>query len=170
MITKQQALGHNIFHQEAGDGPCIVWRRIGETETWEGHPDAFSIPVVNDDGANGVITEVIGRLYHNEEECPKGYVSGAQQAWEAGAATARALFGEPVFTDGALTDIDPGAFSANDQRDYLHRVLRRQFDEKLSEIQEAFGFTDLQMLEIVIHWMKTRVREMRDAEVEQEQT
>lgn len=62
--------------------------------------------------------------------------------------------------------VSPDGYPAVDQPDYIQRILRHQLDEKLSEIQQGLGLTDLAMMEVVIHWMKTKVRDLRDAEVE----
>lgn len=70
--------------------------------------------------------------------------------------------------NGQIDDVrvGPDGYPAVDQPDYIHRILRHQLDEKLDEIQQALHLTDLAMLEVVLHWMKTRVRDLRDAEVE----
>lgn len=41
MITKQEALTANMFH----DSVCRQWRRNGETQTWKRSPERFRVPV-----------------------------------------------------------------------------------------------------------------------------
>lgn len=41
MITKEQALTENMFHDEK----CNNWRRNGRTQTWKREPNAFRVPV-----------------------------------------------------------------------------------------------------------------------------
>jgi hypothetical protein len=68
------------------------------------------------------------------------------------------------FADLPVTDVSP--YPAYDQQEFLQRVLRTQLGEKFDEIQQDLGLTDLAMLEVVTHWMKHKIRDLRDAEVE----
>ena len=47
MITKEQALTANIFHEVIGYQykECAVWRRHGATKIWKRSPKRFVIPV-----------------------------------------------------------------------------------------------------------------------------
>jgi hypothetical protein len=160
MISRNQAMTEHVFHQEGavdpGSGRCIVWRRAGPTKTWPlPVPNTFfSVPVVDDAGISGAITEVTARLYHPEMDCPHHYVSKAPN---------------PVmeFTPGQITDDMPDTSqgSLGTRNEFTQRVLSRQLDEKITEIQKALGLTDLQMMEIVSHWMTRTARRLRDAEV-----
>ncbi len=163
MITADQATAADFFHDDAAvdsdSGRCIIWRRTGAT-TWGIRPGTFFVPIANDASISGGITEMNAGLFHVEDDCPHGYRHG-QHAPDP-------LLVLSPFTDGQLSDIpdDPRSLQ-NGQQEHVHRVLRRQLDEKLDEIAAALGLSDLQMMEVVAHWMQHKARQLRDAEVDQ---
>jgi hypothetical protein len=162
MITKDQAFDTDIFHDDSAvdpdSGRCVIWRRVGETATWPSKPDAFSTPVVNDAGISGAITELNALLFHAEDDCPHGYRHG-RAAETTG----------PVIPDedyGVAPDEVQGSLGA--RQEFAHRVLRKQLEEKIDEIQAGLGLTDLQMMEVVARWMQHKARNLRDAEAGEE--
>lgn len=161
-ITRKQALTASAFHEDGAvdpqDGHCKIWHSTGHPATWGPEKRYFSVPVVSDAEISGNITEVTAAMYHVDEDCPHGFAAGTSPVAED-------------FGDGEITDIIPHKMSSGSlgsRAEYKHRILRRQLDEKLNEIQEGLGLTDLQMLEVVAHWMRTKTRDMRDIEVGEE--
>lgn len=77
MITKQQALSANMFHDSSavnGDGTCRRWRRNGATQTWKTRPTDFRVPVKHGHKSYDNITQDLAYKVHTREDCtnPKG--------------------------------------------------------------------------------------------------
>jgi hypothetical protein len=78
VITRNQALGLDVFHVSRPGDTCEVWRRNGGTHTWVTRPDAFRTPVKSWLRTYGQLTEnglhVRGRgvltQVHIEADCP----------------------------------------------------------------------------------------------------
>ncbi len=82
MITKQQAIEAQEFHQEGckrAVGPrggvtttIKVWRRNGKTQTWARSPERFRVPVKYGMYGYDAITEQDAGMVHVPEDCPLG--------------------------------------------------------------------------------------------------
>ncbi len=76
MITKEQALTENYFHE----GKCFLvgnrhkgasYRRNGKTKLWKTRPDSFRVPIKRGlYGPYGYITEKNASCFHTEDDCP----------------------------------------------------------------------------------------------------
>lgn len=79
MITKEQALTEDIFHEDGcriETGPkgkvtaiCRQWRRNGKTKTWKKNPECFEVPVKYGLRAYGRITRDTTGI-HAACDCP----------------------------------------------------------------------------------------------------
>lgn len=72
MVTKEQAMTANEFHDEAHH--YQRWRRNGKTQTWVTRPDEFKIPVKFGLYQYGYITELNAIHFHvagTNKECHK---------------------------------------------------------------------------------------------------
>lgn len=74
MITKEQALSVNVFH----DDRCKNWRRNGKTQTWKTEPDRFRVPVKFGLYTYSQITPSTAAYYHvpGTERCVSGLECG----------------------------------------------------------------------------------------------
>jgi hypothetical protein len=72
MITKEQALTCNEFHENHWQGEKIVkWRRNGKTQTWKTRPDDFRVPVKYGLYQFGQITPIQAPEMHVAEDCAR---------------------------------------------------------------------------------------------------
>ena len=75
MITKQQALTANTFHEEHEPaGKIYHWRRNGATQTWKTRPDDFRVPIKYGLKSYDAITPSNAHRMHTEDSCPTRHV------------------------------------------------------------------------------------------------
>lgn len=89
MITKEQALTQNHFHENGCKitlGPrggkryhMTFWRRNGATKTWVTRPEHFRVPIKHGFyGPCSYITQDNAHEFHTEETCPaRVYITDA---------------------------------------------------------------------------------------------
>lgn len=72
MITKEQALTENNFHENHDPGAKKIrnWRRMGRTQTWVTRPTEFRIPVKYGMYSPGSIFHYDAQDFHAASECP----------------------------------------------------------------------------------------------------
>lgn len=82
MITKEQAMTANDFHEEHSAivvrGPrgkmnypkIYNWRRNGRTKTWVREPNRFQVPIKYGLRSYDYITEFQAHMFHTAEDCP----------------------------------------------------------------------------------------------------
>lgn len=73
MITKQQALTEDEFHERLNGQRCLRWRRNGKTQVWKKDPSRFKLPIKRGLYAYDAITESFNpSFFHTAKDCPYG--------------------------------------------------------------------------------------------------
>ncbi len=70
MITREQALTENIFHEPRNSKNCARWRRNGKTKLWKTRPTEFRVPIKWGLKTCGYLTQENMHLFHTVEDCP----------------------------------------------------------------------------------------------------
>lgn len=70
MITKEQALTEDEFHEPNGYNHCRRWRRNGKTKTWKRDLERYRLPIKHGLYTYDAITNANSYYFHLASECP----------------------------------------------------------------------------------------------------